>query len=177
MAGNMPELIFPLDDREELEGLKPGDEVELSGVCFTARDAAHSRIVAAGRLPREFVNSLIFYAGPAFYPDGRLSAIGPTTAARMDDFAEFFYANGVAATLGKGYRSEQVAESCRKHRAVYFIGFGGAAAYLTRFVRRIEPVMFEDLGPEAVYLLEIEKMPAVVGIDAGGRTLQDVYHL
>lgn len=173
----MQELIFPLSNRKSLKSLKAGDEVILSGVCYTARDAAHQRIVSSGSLPEEFKNSLIFYAGPAFYPDGRLSAIGPTTAARMDEFAGFFYAHGVAATLGKGFRSEQVAQSCRDYEAVYFIGFGGAAAYLTQFVRSIEPFMFEELGPEAVYRLEIKGMPAVVGIDTDGRTLLDVHHL
>lgn len=177
----MRELYFPLESREIFRDLKAGAEVLLSGTVYTARDQAHLRLLKMikeeNRLPDFLSESLIFYAGPSFFKDGTLSAIGPTTAARMDDFAPLFYEYGVAATLGKGPRKKTVVDACKKNRSVYLVTFGGAAAYLTKFVKKIEPVLFTDLGPEAVFKVEIEKLPAVVGFDSSGGFIEKLVKL
>jgi fumarate hydratase subunit beta len=123
-------------------------------------------------LPEYLKNSCLFYAGPAFYPDGKLSAIGPTTSLRMDSFATFLYSFGVAATLGKGPRTKEVVNACRHYTGVYLITYGGAAAYLTNFVKKIEVVEFAELGPEAIYRVLVENFPAVVGIDVLGNYIK-----
>lgn len=144
----------------------------LAGEIYTARDEAHKRLAESyaksGLFPDYLKDGCIFYAGPAFYPDGRLSAVGPTTSSRMDGFAPLFYRLGVAATLGKGPRAEEVVDACSQHAGIYLLTYGGAAAYLTRFVRKVELVEFKELGPEAIYRLWVEDFPAVVGIDAEG---------
>lgn len=174
----MVKLYFPLKSRSDIASLEVGQEVLLNGTIYTARDRAHLQVkemLERGFSFPEFLKeSCVFYAGPAFYPDGRLSAIGPTTSERMDAFAPLFYSMGVAATIGKGPRRKSVATACKKYRSIYLVSFGGAAAYLTRFVKSIEVVMFEELGPEAIYKLKVEDFPCVVGIDASGRSLENL---
>lgn len=171
------ELVFPVRNRRMFEELKAGDEVFISGEVYTLRDEAHRRIAetyeSCRKFPGYLKESCVFYAGPSFFPDGTLSAIGPTTSERMDAFAPLFYEAGVAATLGKGPRRKRIAEVCGKHKCLYLITFGGAASYLEKFVEDVELVEFEDLGPEAIYRLFVKRLPAVVGIDAGGNYLQN----
>lgn len=172
----MKSLVFPVKDRQEITTLKAGDEVKVNGIIYTARDKAHQRLAellsSGSGIPSYLQDSCIFYAGPAFFPDGSLSAIGPTTSARMDAFAPLLYKEGVVATIGKGPRSKKVAEACRSYGCLYLITYGGAAAYLTRFVKKIEPVEFKDFGPEAVFKLEVLNFPAIVAIDSKGDYLE-----
>ncbi|MCX7831920.1 MAG: FumA C-terminus/TtdB family hydratase beta subunit [Actinobacteria bacterium] len=170
----MKSIIFP-SNRKIIGQLSAGEEVAISGIIYTARDEAHRRLfntyIDCRKFPNYLKESCIFYAGPAFYPDGSLSAIGPTTAARMDEYAPSFYEAGVLATIGKGPRDFSIVEACKKTVSVYLITYGGAASYLTRFVKSIELVDFDELGPEAIYRLEVEDFPAVVGIDSRGNYL------
>lgn len=172
------EIRFPGYEKGIIETLKAGDEVKISGTVYTLRDAAHQRlfqeIQSTGEIPDYLVGSCIFYAGPAMTGSGRLTAIGPTTAGRMDRFAPLLYEKGVVATIGKGPRSEEVALSCRKNKSIYLVSFGGAASYLAQFVREIRVFAYRDLGPEAIYKLELESFPCVVGIDASGKVFPEL---
>ena len=145
-------------DIETLNTLQNGDEILLSGVIFTARDAAHKRlseIIEANEiLPFDLNNKILFYAGPCPAKEGEvIGPIGPTTSKRMDKFAPLLYDRGVIATIGKGDRT------IKGLNKLYFKAQGGIACVLQKCVKKCEPVCFEDLGAEAIYRLEIEKMP------------------
>ncbi len=170
----MKTITSPLDQKV-IDNLVAGDTVALSGQIYTARDQAHKRLIEAlsenRPLPVELMGQTIFYAGPAPTPAGAVTgSIGPTTASRMDKFTPALLEYGVKAMIGKGPRSIEVIESMKAEGAVYFVATGGAAAYLSDFVRKSEVVAFGDLGPEAIHLLEVENFPLVVGIDANGRS-------
>jgi len=155
-------------DKAKFAGLKPGDQVELTGTIYTARDAAHKKILElsdAGKpLPFDLRGAIIYYAGPSPAPPGRLiGSIGPTTSARMDVFVPRMLELGVVATIGKGPRSPEVVEANRKHGAVYLIALGGAGALLATKVKACELIAFPELGPEAVYKLFVEGFPMIVG--------------
>jgi fumarate hydratase subunit beta len=155
-------------DKSKLASLKPGDQVELTGTVYTARDAAHKRILElsdVGKpLPFDLNGAIIYYAGPSPAPPGRpIGSIGPTTSARMDVFLPRMLELGVAATIGKGPRSPEACEANRKHGAVYFIALGGAGALLATKVKACELIAFPELGPEAVYKLFVEEFPVIVG--------------
>jgi fumarate hydratase subunit beta len=158
--------------------LRAGDLVELSGVIYTARDAAHKRLrddLAAGRPPPvDLAGQTLFYAGPSPTPPGRpIGSIAPTTSARMDVFLEMSLKLGVVATIGKGERALFVADLCKKYGAIYFLATGGAAALLARRVKSCEVVAYNDLGTESIKKLEVERLPLIVGIDAEGRSFLD----
>ena len=162
--------------REALAALRAGDEVLLSGPVFTARDATHQRLLAAlddaGALPFGLAGQVLFYAGPTPASPGRpAGSVGPTTAKRMDAATPRLLAAGVAATIGKGPRSEAVRLACVEHGAVYFAAVGGAAALLGAHVRDAQPVAWEDLGTEALVRLELDRFPAFVAIDTLGHDL------
>lgn len=164
------------DDVPALRALPSGTFVLLSGPVFTARDATHARIVAEldrdGRLPYGLANNVIFYAGPSPAAAGRpAGAVGPTTAKRMDAWTPRLLAAGIAATLGKGARSEAVRRACVEHGAVYLATVGGAAALLATRVRSAEVVAYPELGTEALMRMELDEFPAWVAIDARGRDL------
>jgi len=165
----------PLTDEICVE-LRASEMVLLSGEVFTARDAAHLRLREAirggERLPFELNGAVIFYAGPAPAPPGRvIGAIGPTTSYRMDPFAPSLMERGLKGMIGKGKRSPEVIAALRQHRAVYFGAIGGIAALTARCVRRAAVVAYEDLGPEAVLRLELVEMPLVVINDTRGGDL------
>lgn len=169
----MKVLKLPPED-EVLRSLVAGEEVRLVGQVLTMRDAAHARLedlVDRGeKAPFDLAGQLVFYAGPSPAAAGRpVGAIGPTTSSRMDRFLELTLELGVRATLGKGPRSPEVRELHERYGAVYLAAVGGVAALLGGLVEGIEPVAWEDLGPEAVYRVSLKDFPAVVAIDAGGR--------
>jgi fumarate hydratase subunit beta len=162
----------PLTKAEALK-LRAGEPVLISGTLYTARDAAHKRMVEAlGRgeqLPFDPTDQLIYYVGPTPPRPGQvLGAAGPTTASRMDPYLEALLAAGVRGSIGKGQRAPAVRDLCRCYGAVYFVGLGGAGALVARTIRKAELVAWEDLGTEAVRRLEVVDFPALVGNDAHG---------
>jgi fumarate hydratase subunit beta len=158
---------------EDIQKLKAGDIISLSGSIFSARDAAHKRILSAiaegTQLPIRLNGQTIFYLGPSPTPPGKASgSIGPTTSARMDEFTEPLLEKGLKAAIGKGARSEKTRELFLKYGAVYFVACGGVGAYLAQKVEKIEPVAYQDLGPEAIYMLEVKDFPLIVAYDIQG---------
>ena len=171
----MRELTLPAS-RTELATLTAGDEVVLTGVAYTARDAAHARIAEAldrdGALPFGLAGATLFYAGPTPPAAGRpAGAIGPTTAKRMDAWTPALLEAGVVATIGKGARSAEVAAACVKTGSVYFAAVGGAAALLARHVTSSEVVAWPELGTEALRRVTLERFPVFVAIDTRGGDL------
>ena len=171
-------LRLPLD-RDQLRELRAGDACTLTGPLYTLRDAGHMRLLAeleerdGGVLPYGLDGQAIFYAGPTPAAAGRpFGAIGPTTASRMDFAAPRLHDRGIAATIGKGVRSEAVREACVRNGAVYFVAVGGAAAYLAKCVTSEQTLSYDDLGTEALRRIEVVDFPVFVGIDTLGN---DVY--
>jgi fumarate hydratase subunit beta len=175
----MPDAIrisAPLTD-ECIEKLHAGDSVLLSGVIYTARDAAHKRLVELiqrGETPPiDLRGQVVYYAGPAPAKPGRvIGSIGPTTAGRMDAYAPILMAHGLKGMIGKGRRSPAVRQAINELKAVYFGATGGAAALLARCVKSAEIVAYEDLGTEAIRRLEVVDLPLIVINDMYG---QDQY--
>jgi fumarate hydratase subunit beta len=153
-----------------------GTSVVISGVIYTARDAAHQRIIQAlenkEKPPFELKGQTIYYMGPSPAPPGRIiGAAGPTTSRRMDGYTPRLLAAGVKAFIGKGSRSAEVRMALRKYKAVYLAAAGGAGAFLANTIKEAEVIAYEDLGPEAVMKLTVENFPAVVANDIYGRDL------
>jgi fumarate hydratase subunit beta len=168
-------VTTPLTD-EDVRQLKIGDHVRIKGVIYTARDAAHNRMIqtldAGGQLPIDIRGQLIYYVGPTPARPGRASgAFGPTTSMRMDPFTPRLLEQGLKACMGKGNRGPEVQEALKKNTAVYFMAVGGAGAMLSQFIRKVEVVAYEDLGTESLKRVEVEDFPAVVMDDCEGRDL------
>jgi fumarate hydratase subunit beta len=168
-------LTTPLDD-EKVKQLKIGDEVFISGVIYTARDAAHKKLVDLLKdnqeLPFNPKGSVIFYVGPSPAKPGQaIGAAGPTTSYRMDPFVNDLLEVGMKGMIGKGSRSQEVIDGLVKHCAVYFGATGGAAALLSKTITKAEVIAFDELGPEAVRRLEVENMPLIVINDCTGKDL------
>ena len=169
-------LTPPLTDRDVME-LNIGDVVLVSGVVYTARDAAHKRLVdmlAAGEpLPMDLKGQIMYYVGPSPAPPGRvIGAAGPTTSYRMDSYAPTLIRLGLKAMIGKGKRAPQVIEAMQAHKAVYLGATGGAGALISRRIMAAEIIAFPELGPEAVHRLEVHEFPTIVINDCRG---QDLY--
>ncbi|HIR48124.1 MAG TPA: fumarate hydratase C-terminal domain-containing protein [Candidatus Caccousia avicola] len=161
---------------EAAKTLRAGDNILLSGVIYTARDAAHKRIAAlldeGKEPPFPLRGSAIYYAGPTPAPDGLpIGSCGPTTSSRMDVFTPRLLDLGLTAMIGKGGRSPAVCEAIRRNGAVYLCAIGGAGALAAQAVRSVEVIAFEDLGCESVKRLVVEDFPLVVGIDCVGGSL------
>ncbi|MBE5801623.1 MAG: TRZ/ATZ family protein [Clostridiales bacterium] len=171
-------LTAPLT-REAIAGLHAGDSVLLSGVIYTARDAAHARLCAAlaqgEPLPVELKEQTIFYAGPTPPPPGKpTGAIGPTTSVRMDAYTPQLLRYGVNALIGKGGRTQPVQDALKECGAVYFAAIGGCAAYMAACVERCDVVAYDDLGTESIKRLVVRDMPLTVAMDMhGGDAYQD----
>lgn len=171
----MRKVVTPLL-LELAESLEAGEEVLFSGEVYTMRDRTHALVYELAKrketLPFELKGAVIFYAGPVFNSDGKaIKALGPTTSQRMDIFTPFFLKLGVKGMIGKGPRGQKVIEAIKKNKAVYFVAPGGAAAFLSRFVKKFETAAFPELGPEAVYHIELEDFPLVVAIDSRGQSI------
>ncbi len=169
------ELELPCD-RGKIAVLHAGDEVLLSGPVYTMRDAGHARAIAAldetGTLPYGLAGQVVFYAGPTPAAAGRpLGSVGPTTASRMDFATPRLMEAGMIGCIGKGKRSPEVVEACRKTGSVYFAAVGGIAALLATYVVSSEDVAWGDLGTEALRKLVLEEFPVVVAVDAHGDDL------
>lgn len=172
MSGQVLRVSAPLSD-EDVAQLRSGDHVLLSGVIYTARDAAHARLVElirAGKpLPIDLEGQVIYYAGPSPAKPGQvIGSIGPTTSGRMDAYTPELLAAGLKGMIGKGLRSEAVVEAIKEHKAVYFAATGGAAALLSKKVVSCEVVAYEDLGCEAIHRLEVRDLPLIVINDCFG---------
>lgn len=164
--------------KEELKELHAGDYVYISGVIYTARDAAHKRMeecLNAGQdLPIRIEDQVIYYMGPSPAREGRpIGSAGPTTASRMDKYTPKLLDLGLGAMIGKGKRSPEVLEAIVRNRAVYFAAVGGAGALLSKCIKKSEVVAYEDLGTEAIRRLEVENLPAIVVIDSLGNNLYE----
>jgi fumarate hydratase subunit beta len=172
------EVQPPLSDAD-VESLTAGDRVRITGVLYTARDAAHGRlfplIEKGERLPIDVKGQIIYYTGPSpARPGDVVGSIGPTTASRMDKFTPALLRLGLKGTIGKGYRGQVVKDALQQYRGVYFGAIGGAGAVLSRHVKKLEVVAYEDLGTEAIRRLEVEAFPAIVINDCrGGDLYQD----
>lgn len=156
--------------------LKAGDVIYLTENVYTARDAAHKRLqdmINAGEpLPVDFKDAFIYYAGPTpTKPGHAVGSIGPTTSSRMDKFIEMMPKLGIKGMIGKGPRSQEVVEACKKYGLVYMVATGGAGALLSKRVTSAKEVAFEDLGCESIKLLQVVDFPVIVAIDSKGCTL------
>lgn len=163
-------------DAQTARSLSAGDQVLYTGKVYTARDAAHARLVElmdrGEELPFDITDAIIYYAGPAPAKPGMvMGSVGPTTSYRMDPYAPRLLDAGQRAMIGKGVRSEQVVEAIKRNDAVYFAAIGGAAALIAESVKDVQLVCYEDLGTEAVCRLEVEDFYAIVGIDSLGNSL------
>jgi fumarate hydratase subunit beta len=168
-------LKTPLSDKD-VEKLKIGDKVLLTGVIYTGRDAAHKRLfdlIQAGKeLPIDICGQVIYYVGPAPAKPGKpIGSAGPTTSYRMDAYAPKLMELGLKGMIGKGNRGADVVEAMREFKAVYFGATGGAGALLARSIKKAEVVAYEDLGPEAIQRMEVEDFPVVVINDTKGNDL------
>ncbi len=173
----MIRLSAPLTDAD-VERLRVGDRVLISGTVYTARDAAHARLVELLKrgepLPFDLEGQIIYFVGPTPPPPGRpIGSAGPTTAYRMDPYSPILIEHGLKAMIGKGRRSPEVREALRRHKAVYLGAVGGAGALLSQRIVSAEVVAYEDLGPEAVRRLVVKDFPAVVVNDAHGGDLYE----
>jgi len=164
--------------REDARSLKAGDSCMITGVIYTARDAAHKRLcelVAQGKpLPMEMENAIIYFVGPTPAKPGQaIGSAGPTTSYRMDAYSPALIAIGQTGMIGKGKRSPEVIEAMKKHGAVYFGATGGCGALLSKCIKKAEIVAYEDLGAEAIRRLEVEDFPVTVIIDSDGNNLYE----
>ena len=168
-------LTTPLTE-ENMRVLKAGDWVSISGVVYTARDMAHKRLCKAiesgQQLPFELEGAVIYFVGPTPAPPGRvIGAAGPTTSSRMDAFSPTLIASGLRAMIGKGYRDSRVRQALKKYGAVHFTAVGGAAALLSRHIVSAKVIAYEDLGTEAVRMLQVVDFPVIVSYDSAGNTV------
>jgi fumarate hydratase subunit beta len=169
-------IFTPLSD-DTIRGLATGDRVLISGVVYTARDAAHKRMSEimerGGEMPFDFSGQIVYYAGPSpTRPGAAIGSIGPTTSGRMDAYSPALIGMGLKAMIGKGLRSEEVRRAITTHCGVYMAAVGGAGALISRSVRSARVIAFPELGTEAIRLLEVEDFPAIVAIDSSGN---DIY--
>ncbi len=170
-------LTTPLSDKD-LEKLKIGDKVLLSGVIYTGRDAAHKRLfdlIQEGKqLPIDLKGQIIYFVGPSPAKPGQaIGSAGPTTSYRMDAFSPKLIELGLKGMIGKGNRAPAVIEAMKKYKAVYFGATGGAGALIAKSIKKAEVIAYEDLGPEAIRKLEVENFPVVVINDIKGNDLYE----
>ncbi|HEX3044459.1 MAG TPA: Fe-S-containing hydro-lyase [Bacillota bacterium] len=169
------EIKLPLDFTI-LRELRAGDLVRLSGPLLSGRDAAHLRLINALKegkpLPVNLAGETIYYVGPCPTPPGRvIGSAGPTTSGRMDSYTPALLELGLKGMIGKGHRSPEVISAMIKFKAVYFAGLGGAGALIARSIKKAEIIAYPDLGPEAIYRMEVQDLPLIVAIDICGNDL------
>lgn len=171
-------IITPLTE-EKVLGLKVGDSILLSGTIYTARDAAHKRLIdliSEGKeLPLNIDGEIIYYVGPSPAKPGEvIGSAGPTTSYRMDPYAPTLLDLGLKGMIGKGARSEEVTEAIKRNKSIYFGAIGGAAALIGKCVVNSEIIAYEDLGAEAIRKLEVKDLPLIVVIDSDGDNLYKI---
>jgi fumarate hydratase subunit beta len=161
---------------EDVENLRAGDNVLITGILYTARDAAHKRLVElldkGEPLPFEMKGAVIYYVGPTPAPPGKpIGSAGPTTSYRMDSYTPRLIEIGMKGCIGKGERNEKVVEMMKKHKAVYFAALGGGAALLAKSIKKSDIIAFEDLGAEAIRRLEVVDFSCIVAQDCYGENM------
>ena len=170
------ELIAPFD-AQTVRSLHAGDRILLSGNIWTGRDAAHKRLCAlldeGKELPVDLNGQLIYFVGPCPAPPGfAIGSAGSTTSGRMDAYSpRLIEVCGLAGMIGKGGRSQAVIDAMQRGPAVYFAATGGAGALISKCIKKADVAAFDDLGPEAIFRLEVEDLPLVVAIDSHGKSL------
>lgn len=170
-------INIPMDEGEE-KTLRAGDSVLLTGTLYTARDAAHERIInmidRGEKLPFEINGNIIYYVGPSPEKPGNvIGSAGPTTSYRMDKYTPILLDLGLKGMIGKGMRSKFVEDSIKKNGAIYFAAIGGAAALIGKSIKKSEIIAFENLGSEAVRRLEVTNFPCIVVIDSLGNNFYE----
>lgn len=171
-------ITTPVKDDKIIERLKAGDQVLITGTIYTGRDAAHKRLVElldAGKpLPIDVKGQMIYYVGPTPAKPGKvIGSAGPTTSGRMDAYAPRLIELGLKGMIGKGSRSKDVIEAMKKHKCVYLAAIGGAAALISQRIKSSKVVAYEELGAEAICLIEVEDFPVVVVNDVYGNDLYE----
>ena len=174
----MPISITTPLTREKVRTLKSGDSCLITGVIYTARDAAHKRLcelVAQGKeLPLDVKDSIIYFVGPTPPKPGEpIGSAGPTTSYRMDAYSPTMIREGQTGMIGKGKRSPEVIAAMKEHGAVYFGAIGGCGALLSNCIKKAEVIAYDDLGAEAIRRLEVENFPVIVIIDSEGNNLYE----
>jgi fumarate hydratase subunit beta len=172
---NPTKIETPLSD-EDIMRLKIGDSVLITGKIYTARDAAHKRLFELAqkgeKLPIDLKGQVIYYAGPAPAKPGYIiGPAGPTTSGRCDPYTPILLAQGLKGMIGKGVRSKEVRDAMQEYKAVYFAATGGAAALISKNIKAVRIVSYEDLGPEAIRELEVVDFPVIVANDMYGGDL------
>ncbi len=172
----MIELAPPLMDTSFLT---VGDQVTFNGVIYTARDAAHQRLISlldtGNELPFPAQGGIIYYVGPCPAKPGEVvGSAGPTTSSRMDSMTVPLLQAGIKGMIGKGERSQEVIDAMKCYGAVYFAAIGGAGALLAQSIKKMELVAYPELGPEAIYRMEVKDFPAIVAIDGQGRSIYEI---
>ena len=165
--------------RDKAKTLKAGDSCLLSGVIYTARDAAHKRLcelIDSGKpLPLDIKDSIIYFVGPTPAKPGQaIGSAGPTTSYRMDAYSPALIEKGQTGMIGKGKRGPDVIAAMKQHGAVYFGAIGGCGALLSKCIKKAEVIAYDDLGAEAIRRLEIENFPVIVVIDSKGNNLYEI---
>jgi fumarate hydratase subunit beta len=176
-GGEVKRIKVPLN-HTDIAKLKAGEQVLLSGIIYTARDAAHKRMTESLEkgegLPIDINGQVIYYVGPTPAKPGKvIGSAGPTTSSRMDAYVPILLDAGLKGMIGKGKRSAEVVGAIKKYKAVYFAAAGGAGALLSKRIKKAEVVAYGDLGPEAIYRLEVEEFPVIVVNDIYGKDLYE----
>ena len=174
----MPISIHTPLTQEKVKTLKAGDSCLISGVIYTARDAAHKRLcelIKDGKqLPLELKDSIIYFVGPTPAKDGQaIGSAGPTTSYRMDAYSPIMISKGQTGMIGKGKRGVEVIDAMKRHGAIYFGAIGGCGALLSKCIKKAEVIAYDDLGAEAIRRLEVENFPVIVIIDSEGNNLYE----
>ncbi len=165
--------------KDYILNLKAGDFVYITGIIYSARDAAHKRmyetILSGESLPFNLNNNIIYYLGPTPAREGQvIGSAGPTTSSRMDKYTPLLLENGLKGMIGKGKRSEEVICSIIKNQSVYFAATGGAGALISKKIKEAKVIAYDDLGPEAIHELYVEDFPVIVVIDSQGNNMYEL---
>ncbi len=171
----MKKITMPFTE-EKAKGLVVGDKVLITGTIYTARDAAHKRLIEqlnrGEELPFDIENAIIYYVGPTPAKEGEIiGSAGPTTSYRMDPYTKPLLEMGLKGMIGKGRRSDDIKDSVKSHGAVYFAAVGGAAALISNCITHSKVIAYEDLGTEAIRRLEVKEFPVIVVVDSKGNDL------
>lgn len=174
----MKKIYLP-EDIKELEDLGIGEWLLLNGIIYSARDQACKMLIEKIKedkeIPFSLENIIIYHMGPSPAPPGRIiGSAGPTTSRRMDPFVSELMAYGVKGFIGKGMRNKEVVEAIKRYKGIYMVTIGGAGAYLGEKIKKVEVIAFPELGPEAIYLLEVSDFPVMVAIDSKGNNFWDL---